>query len=115
MSGLRKLERTKPAKPVNGRNGACEGAAAPAGWLSDEHSYRVLASLLLAPDSPEEVCQRIVELTEDLAPVATCSVFLADQSGEFLQLAATNNPPLRDRIGELTHRVGEGLTGWVAK
>jgi signal transduction histidine kinase len=111
---------TQEREPGPGRDeqpdgGSARAAATPAGWLSDEHSYRVLASLLLAPDSPEEVCARIVELTADLAPVATCSVFLVDQSGEFLQLAATNNPPLRERVGELTHRVGEGLTGWVAR
>src|SRR5207244_3998082 len=86
-----------------------------AGWLSDEVSYRVLASLLLNPGSPEEVCQQIVELTEDVARVASCSVFLMDQTGEYLRLAATNNPRMIDHVGEVTHRVGEGLTGWVAK
>ncbi len=82
-------------------------------WLSDADSYRILASLLLEPASPEEVCERLVELSEQATRVASCSIFLLDESREYLYLAASNNPHLQAYLGQPTYRVGEGLTGWV--
>src|SRR5262249_35717841 len=62
-----------------------------------------------------EVCQRIVELAEQDQRVAFCSIFLLDQTGDYLYLAATNNPALRMFLDKPTYRLGEGITGWVAK
>jgi signal transduction histidine kinase len=84
-------------------------------WLSDADSYRVLEHLLLDPGSPDEVCQRIVALAERDNRVATCSIFLIDQTGENLYLAASNNPALQSYVFQTTYRLGEGITGWVAK
>jgi len=84
-------------------------------WLSDADSYRVLERLLLEPASPREVCQRIVELAEQDERVVFCSIFLLDQTGDYLYLAATNNPALRIFLDKPTYRLGEGITGWVAK
>jgi signal transduction histidine kinase len=84
-------------------------------WLSDADSYRVLENLLLEPGSPDEVCQRIVALAEQDTRVATCSIFLIDQTGENLLLAATNNGALKSYLSQPTYRLGEGITGWVAK
>src|SRR5581483_7261361 len=84
-------------------------------WLSDADSYRVLESLLLEPASPREVCERIVDLAEQDQRVAFCSIFLFDQTGEYLFLAASNNPSLQGFRDKPTYRLGEGITGWVAK
>jgi signal transduction histidine kinase len=97
------------------RAAAAEDAKPNIRWLSDADSYRVLERLLLEPGSPEEVCQRIVALAEADNRVATCSIFLIDQTGENLYLAASNNPSLQDYLSQTTYRLGEGITGWVAK
>src|SRR5438046_158775 len=84
-------------------------------WLSEAGTYHLLESLLLEPGSPEEVCQRIADLAETDNRIANCSIFLVDRSGENLFLAATTNPALKKFVGKPTYRMGEGLTGWVAR
>src|SRR5205085_2041772 len=87
---------------------------APA-WPPCSSPRRRPASLLLEPGSPREVCQRIVELAGQDHRVAFCTIFLIDQTGEYLYLAATNNPTIRRYLDKPTYRLGEGITGWVAK
>lgn len=96
-------------------NGVDMGSKPTIQWLSDADAYEVLASLLLEPVSAKEVLQRIVERAQKDDRVATCSIFLIDGTGEYLKLAATNNPALQAYVSKPTYRLGEGLTGWVGK
>lgn len=62
----------------------------------------------------DNVLREIVELVIDVTRGDACLVYLIDETGENLVLRASKNPHPR-LIGKIAMRVGEGITGWVAK
>lgn len=62
--------------------------------------------------SLQDVLQSIVGLVVDFMGCDACLVYLLDNSE--LVLCASNNPT-QDTIGKVRLKVGEGLTGWVAR
>ncbi len=62
--------------------------------------------------SLQEVLQGIVALVVDFTACDSCLIYLLD--GDELALCASNNPHPSE-IGRIRLKLGEGLTGWVAK
>jgi signal transduction protein with GAF and PtsI domain len=62
----------------------------------------------------DRVLREIVELVIDVTHGDACLIYLLDPAGENLVLRASKNPHPR-LIGKIAMRVGEGITGWVAK
>src|SRR5215471_9118442 len=62
----------------------------------------------------DQVLRQIVDLVIDLTHGDACLVYLFDPTGENLVLRASKNPHPR-LIGKIAMRVGEGITGWVAR
>jgi signal transduction histidine kinase len=58
--------------------------------------------------------RRVVNVTAQALKCEACSVFLLDEPGESLVLQASSGS-LKSQIGTASYRVGEGLTGSVAK
>src|SRR5437867_13219107 len=62
----------------------------------------------------DQVLRQIVDLVIDVTRGDACLIYLLDVAGENLVLRASKNPHPR-LIGKIAMRVGEGITGWVAK
>ena len=62
----------------------------------------------------DEVLQKIIDLVVDVTHGDSCLLYLLDGTEENLVLRASKNPHPR-LIGKIGVRVGEGITGWVAK
>lgn len=73
-----------------------------------------LAQAAASTQNPDELVQLIIRETTSAMGTDVCSLYLLDHTGERLDLSATNG--LNERmIGRVAMRVGEGITGWVAK
>src|SRR5919108_3233469 len=62
----------------------------------------------------DQVLRQIVDLVIDVTRGDACLIYLLDEPGDNLVLRASKNPHPR-LIGKIAMRVGEGITGWVAK
>ena len=62
----------------------------------------------------DQVLRQIVELVIDVTHGDACLIYLLDEAGDNLVLRASKNPHPR-LIGKIAMRVGEGITGWVAR
>ena len=71
-----------------------------------------LGSRIAAADPLHEVLDEIVEFVSDMMSCDSCFIFVLE--GDELVLRASKNPH-PDEVGHLSLRLGEGITGWVAK
>ena len=62
----------------------------------------------------DQVLRQIVGLVIDVTRGDACLIYLLDDNGENLVLRASKNPHPR-LIGKIAMKVGEGITGWVAR
>ncbi len=71
-----------------------------------------IGSRLSAADPLHEVLERVVELITDVVQCDSCFVYVLE--GEELALRASKNPH-PEVVDRLKLKVGQGITGWVAK
>jgi len=71
-----------------------------------------IGACLASSDSFHQVLNRIVEFASALVKCDSCLIYV--QEGDDLVLRASKNPH-PDVVDRLKLRVGEGITGWVAK
>jgi signal transduction protein with GAF and PtsI domain len=62
----------------------------------------------------DQVLRQIIDLVVDVTHGDSCLLYLLDETGDFLILRASKNPHPR-LIGRIAVKVGEGITGWVAR
>src|SRR5207247_11309991 len=62
----------------------------------------------------DQVLRQIVDLVIDVTHGDACLIYLLDESGDNLVLRASKNPHPK-LIGKIAMKVGEGITGWVAR
>ena len=62
----------------------------------------------------DQVLHKIIDLVVDVTHGDSCLLYLLDEPGAHLVLRASQNPHPR-LIGKIGVRVGEGITGWVAR
>lgn len=62
----------------------------------------------------DNVLREIVELVIDVTRGDACLIYLLDDGGDNLVLRASKNPHPK-LIGKIAMRLGEGITGWVAR
>src|SRR5688572_25919982 len=62
----------------------------------------------------DEVLRQIIDLVVEVTKGDSCLLYLLDEAGDFLVLRASKNPHPR-LIGRIAVKVGEGITGWVAR
>ncbi|HLQ79431.1 MAG TPA: sensor domain-containing diguanylate cyclase [Terriglobia bacterium] len=60
------------------------------------------------------VLRQIIDLVTGVTGGDSCFVYLIDETRDFLMLRATSNPDSMT-VGKVVMKVGEGLTGWVAR
>src|SRR5947199_5070926 len=75
--------------------------------------YQISQSISATLDL-DQVLRQIIDLVIDVTHGDSCLVYLLDETGDNLVLRASKNPHPR-LIGKIAMRVGEGITGWVAK
>ncbi|MBA4417301.1 MAG: GAF sensor protein [Syntrophus sp. (in: bacteria)] len=61
-----------------------------------------------------ELLGRIVDMVMDTIAADSCLIYLYDRQNEELILTASNNPQHK-KLGMINLKIGEGVTGWVAK
>src|SRR6058998_2495850 len=62
----------------------------------------------------DQVLRQIIDLVVEVTRGDSCLVYLLDEAEQSLVLRASKNPHPRI-IGKISLRVGEGITGWVAR
>src|SRR2546426_8998104 len=62
----------------------------------------------------DQVLRQIVDLVINVTHGDACLIYLLDETGDNLVLRASKNPHPR-LIGKIAMKVGEGITGWVAR
>ena len=62
----------------------------------------------------DQVLRQIVDLVIDVTHGDACLIYLLGESGDNLVLRASKNPHPK-LIGKIAMKVGEGITGWVAR
>src|SRR5437667_8280168 len=62
----------------------------------------------------DQVLRQIVDLVIDVTHGDACLIYLLDEGGDNLVLRASKNPHPK-LIGKIAMKVGEGITGWVAR
>src|SRR2546425_4129172 len=62
----------------------------------------------------DQVLRQIVDLVIDVTHGDACLIYLLDESADNLVLRASKNPHPK-LIGKIAMKVGEGITGWVAR
>ena len=62
----------------------------------------------------DQVLRQIVDLVIDVTRGDACLIYLLGESGDNLVLRASKNPHPK-LIGKIAMKVGEGITGWVAR
>ncbi len=74
--------------------------------------FQKISRFMVRELSLQEVLQGIVTLVVDFTACDSCLIYLLDN--DELALCASNNPHPSE-IGRIRLKLGEGLTGWVAK
>lgn len=57
----------------------------------------------------------VAEIAVQVTGTDSCYIYLLDDAGEELVLRSAKGGPERDIVGKWRLRIGEGITGWVAK
>jgi signal transduction protein with GAF and PtsI domain len=63
---------------------------------------------------PDQILRHIIDLVVDVTHGDSCLLYLLDEAEQSLILRASKNPHPRI-IGNISLKVGEGITGWVAR
>lgn len=87
-------------------------AISVANYRAREAALIEIGSELASSSDMAELLQRVVTRSAALLRADDCSIFSLE--GDRLVLAGSGEL-LAHRVGEITYRVGEGLTGWVAE
>lgn len=61
-----------------------------------------------------ELLQEIVKVASEITHADSCLIYLLDREKKTLALRASKNPHT-DLLQQITMKLGEGITGWVAK
>lgn len=81
-----------------------------------EYQLKILKEVASIISSLEldEVLERIVEIAINITEADSCLIYLYDAQKEELVLRASKNPHPKV-LGKIKLKIGEGITGWVAK
>jgi len=79
---------------------------------SDIEALHEIGRHLAAADPLHQVLDRVVEFVSSLVPCDSCFLYVLE--GGVLKLRASKHPH-PDVVDRLTLRMGQGITGWVAK
>src|SRR5262249_58648379 len=95
-----------------------EAAEGSAPWLEQKQKEPALSILheigsrMPAASPMREVLDRIIDFAGSVARFDSCFIFVLEEDD--LVLRASKNPH-PDEVGHLSLRLGQGITGWVAK
>ncbi len=91
--------------------GAAPVDSGPSGAIEVDFLHRI-GSRLAASDPLHEVLDQVVEFVIDVIKPDSCFIYVLEGSDLVLRASKNPHPEVIDR---LTLRVGQGITGWVAK
>src|SRR5690606_700888 len=89
-------------------------AVSVANYREREAALIELGNELASQRDTEELLACVTRRAAELLRAEDCALFQLSKDGGRLILRASSRL-LRDRVGELTYRLGEGLTGWIAQ
>ena len=99
----------------------CEGLAAIVG-VTLEHrdeerraeALMQIGRLMQTATEEEDLIQRIMKVGEEILGYQACSLFLLDERSSTYVLRGSVSA-LKDQIGTISYKAGEGCTGWVCE
>lgn len=98
----------------------CEAIAALAAMLLEradaylrEEALIEVGSALDQAQTEDELLEQVILVASNVLRFQASSIFLQDPGGRFVLRASVGR--LKDRIGEISYRQGEGCTGWVCE
>ena len=117
------LEKEKPALHAEpqeaGRPQPAVATSGPRSWAQQLETIEELGQQLAHVTSIEDICGRIGETIASLVPHDHCRILLQNQARGRLEaafLAGGDRPEYSGLTAEdVTVRIGEGITGWVAE
>lgn len=62
----------------------------------------------------QAILQKVLDVAADVLKFEDCSLFMIDRASGKLVLRASRGP-LKQKIGQASYEIGEGLTGWAAQ
>lgn len=77
-----------------------------------EEALIQVGSVLDRSDKREDLIERVLEVTDTVLELHSCSIFLYDRARDLYVLAGTEGA-LKSKIGEVGYAADEGCTGWV--
>jgi len=75
---------------------------------------RKLGQAIGSSPDPEELLEVVADIAVQVTKTDTCFIYLLNESGQELVLSAAKGPD-KDLVGKIRLKVGEGITGWVAR
>jgi uroporphyrinogen-III synthase len=103
-SGMQINDKEVPAEPI-------PEEAAPGSAIEVDFLHRI-GSRLAASDPLHEVLDQVVEFVSEVIKPDSCFIYVLENNELVLRASKNPHPDVVDR---LTLRVGQGITGWVAK
>jgi signal transduction histidine kinase len=99
----------------------CEAAASIAALvlerediLAREEALVQIGSALDRAATEDDLIQRVLRIADEVLRFQSCSIFLYDKaSGQYYLRGSVG--PLKQRVGSVAYRAGEGCTGWVCE
>lgn len=82
--------------------------------LAREQALVAVGGALDLAQTEEELLDKVIEVASEVLRFQASSIFLLEPGGETFVLRASVGR-LKDRIGQIAYRKGEGCTGWVCE
>ncbi|MFA6665472.1 MAG: GAF domain-containing protein [Armatimonadota bacterium] len=77
-------------------------------------ALRKLGQAIGSTFNTERLLEVVAEIAVQVTGTDTCFIYILNETGQELVLRATKGPT-KDVVGKIRLKVGEGVTGWVAK
>jgi sigma-B regulation protein RsbU (phosphoserine phosphatase) len=91
-----------------------DAAASPSDTYAAERILKEVSDIVSSIDDVQRVMDQLVELTTSLLKVGNCSLVLIDRGTDMMRIRAAFGLS-REIVEGFRQRIGEGITGWVAK
>ncbi len=79
-----------------------------------EQALVMVGKALDVAETEEDLLEQVIRVADEVLRFQACSIFLLNaKSGDFVLRASIGR--LKDRVGSISYRGGEGCTGWVCE
>ncbi len=121
VRGVLNAESDQPSAYTDDHLAVCQAIAGLASLVFEREEHRMREEALIEVGSAmdrvrgeEDLLSKVIAVAQDVLRFQAFSIFLYDKESESYVLRGSIGQ-LRDKIGEIAYRKGEGCTGWVCE